>query len=152
MVACGQPHTADSGERTTLSAGRIARFRRLRRWLAIIALGYTALTLVMRSLPLINNVALLIAVSTPYAVLLAVMTFLSAILKRLAMVAVVVMVASLGTQLHWYYGNQTRSSAEGVEIRILSANLRKGRADVQSMVEMTRSSADLMTLSVLTPA
>ncbi|MEZ0342938.1 endonuclease/exonuclease/phosphatase family protein [Mycobacterium sp. pV006] len=81
-------------------------------------------------------------------------TFLGAMLARqavLAFVAVLVMAASAGVQLHWYYGNQVRPPAEGIEIRVLSVNLRKGRADVQSVIDLARTGADVITLSELTP-
>lgn len=119
----------------------------------MIALAYTVLTLVMRSLPVTNNVSLLIAVSAPYAVLLAAFTFLGALLERqavMAFVAAVVMTMSLGVQMNWYYGSQVKPPGDGVEIRLLSVNLRKGRADVDAVVNLARN-VDVIALSELTP-
>ncbi|MGE2836588.1 endonuclease/exonuclease/phosphatase family protein [Mycobacterium sp. SMC-4] len=101
-----------------------------------------------------NNISLLIAVSAPYAVLVAVAALVTAVLGRravLSLVAVVVVATSLGVQLNWYYGNRVAPPDEGVEIRVLSANLRKGQADVHSVADLARSSADVITLSELTP-
>ncbi len=40
---------------------------------------------------------------------------------------------------------------EHVDVRVLSANLRLGRADVALFVELARASADVITLSEMTP-
>lgn len=107
----------------------------------------------MRALPVTNNVSLLIAVSAPYAVLLAGFTLLGALLERravMAFVAAVVMTVSLGVQMHWYYGNQVEPPRDGVEIQLLSVNLRKGRADVGTVVKLARH-ADVIALTELTP-
>jgi len=40
---------------------------------------------------------------------------------------------------------------EHVDVRVLSANLRLGRADVPSFVDLARASADVITLSEMTP-
>ncbi|WP_234897542.1 endonuclease/exonuclease/phosphatase family protein [Mycolicibacterium vanbaalenii] len=40
---------------------------------------------------------------------------------------------------------------EHVELRVLSSNLREGRADIASFTDLARISADVITLSELTP-
>ncbi|MCV7370610.1 endonuclease [Mycolicibacterium duvalii] len=95
------------------------------------------------------------AVSAPYAVLAALSVLVVAVLRHrvvLSLVAVVVVAISAGVQLNWYYGRQGSSLTEGVNIRVLSVNLRKGRADVPSVVELARHGADVLALSELTPS
>ncbi|MGE2728589.1 endonuclease/exonuclease/phosphatase family protein [Mycolicibacterium vaccae] len=119
-----------------------------------ILVGYAALTLVLRTLPLTNNIGLLIAVSAPYAVLIAAAGVVVAVLGHrvlLSVIAMIVLATSLGVQLNWHYGKREKSSTVGAEMRVLSANLRKGRADVSQVVEIARSGADVLTLSELTP-
>lgn len=152
LVTCGDRRRAR--EDTPITRRRRARAGRFQNWLAVFTLGYTVLTLVLRALPLNNNVSLLIAVSAPYAVLAALSVLFVAALRRrvvLALVSAVVVAVSLGVQLNWYYGSREPPSAQGVEIRILSVNLRKGRADVQSVVDLARNGADVIALSELTP-
>ncbi|WP_260762616.1 endonuclease/exonuclease/phosphatase family protein [Mycobacterium sp. SMC-4] len=120
----------------------------------MIALGYAVLALVMRTLPLASNIALLIAVSAPYAVLVAVVVFVVALLRRrvvLSLVAVVLVAVSLGVQLNWYFGNRVTDPVDGVQIRVLSANLREGRADIASLVDLANDGADVLAFSELTP-
>lgn len=126
----------------------------LRTWLAFIALGYAVLTLVLRTLPLTNNICLLIAVSAPYAVLVAMATFVVAVLRRrvvLSLVALLVVAMSFGVQLNWYFGCQTPRQGDGLEVRILSVNLPKGRAEIPSVADLARNSADVVMLTELTP-
>lgn len=51
----------------------------------------------------------------------------------------------------WYYFGKPPDGGEHVDVRLLSANLRLGRADVASFVELARASADAITLSEMTP-
>jgi endonuclease/exonuclease/phosphatase (EEP) superfamily protein YafD len=77
-----------------------------------------------------------------------------AVLNRLmvlSIVAVVVVAASLAVQVHWYYGVRSGDVAgEHVDVRVLSANLRYGRADPEEFVELARGSADVITVTELT--
>lgn len=142
------------GEDTPITRRRRARAGRYQTWLAVFTLGYALLTLVLRTLPLTNNLSLLIAVSAPYAVLAALSVLVIAALRRrvvLSLVATAIVAVCLGVQLNWYYGRTKPSLADGVEIRVVSVNLRKGRADVQSVVDLTRNDVDVIALSELTP-
>ncbi|KWX57702.1 endonuclease/exonuclease/phosphatase family protein [Mycobacterium sp. NAZ190054] len=119
----------------------------------IAALGFSILTLVVRALPLTNNVALVLAVGAPYTVIAALVGLAVAVLSRrvvLSIVAVVVVAASLGIQVRWYYGGNAPETGEGVEVRVLSSNLRYGRADPSTFVELARNSADVITVTELT--
>ncbi len=132
------------------------RSRRFRAVLVIVALAFVVATLVIRALPLTNNVALVIAVGSPYVVLVALLGLVVAVLNRLmvlSIVAVVVTAASVAVQVHWYYGGRSDGvAAESVGVRMLSANLRYGRADPAKFVELARNSADVITVTELTAA
>ncbi|MGB7360830.1 MAG: hypothetical protein WA944_23910 [Mycobacterium sp.] len=88
------------------------------------------MTLVVRALPLTNNIALLVAVSAPFAVVLAAVGLVLSVLGRhivMSVIAVVVVAATLGVQIRWYYSGQSQPAvSEHVELRVLSSNLRKG--------------------------
>lgn len=130
------------------------RSRRFRAVLVLVALGFAVATLVIRALPLPNNFALVIAVGSPYVVLVALLGLVVAVLNRLKVIsvaAVAVTAASVGVQVHWYHGGRPGGvAAEHVDVRVLSANLRYGRADPAEFVELARDSADLITVTELT--
>lgn len=128
--------------------------RKLGVYLAVFALAFSIFTLIVRALPLSNNVALFVAVSSPYVVLVAVVGLILALMSRravLSMAAVVIVAVNLAIQLPWYYFGTPHSADEHVDVRVLSSNVRLGRADVQAFVELARTSADVITLSELTP-
>ncbi|MDN4520341.1 endonuclease/exonuclease/phosphatase family protein [Mycolicibacterium austroafricanum] len=122
--------------------------------LVIVALAFAVATLVIRALPLPNNLALVIAVGSPYVVLVALLGLVVAVLNRLkvlSIAAVVVTAASVAVQVHWYYGGRSGGvAAERVDMRVLSANLRYGRTNPAEFVELARRSADLITVTELT--
>jgi endonuclease/exonuclease/phosphatase (EEP) superfamily protein YafD len=122
--------------------------------LVIVALAFAVATLVIRALPLPNNVALVIAVGSPYVMLVALLGLVVAVLNRLkvlSVVAVVVVAASLAVQMNWYYGQRSSGVAGAtVDVRVLSANLRYGRAHPEEFVTLARDSADVITVSELT--
>ena len=123
--------------------------------MAVLALLYAVATLAARTLPLMNNIMLLAAVSAPYAVVLAAVALVLSVLGHrvvMSVIAVVVLAVSLGVQIRWYYTGQPQpATGEHVELRVLSANLREGRADMKSFTNLARSSADVITVSELTP-
>lgn len=130
------------------------RSRRFRALLVLVALAFVVATLVIRALPLPNNVALVIAVGSPYVALVALLGLVIAVLNRLkvlSVVAVAVTAASVGAQMHWYHGGRSGGDGgEHVDVRVLSANLRYGRADPEQFVELARNSADVITVTELT--
>ena len=78
---------------------------------------------------------------------------LSVLSRRVVLLAVAVgiVAATMAIQVPWYYFGQSPVVGEHVDIRVLSSNLRKGRADASSFVALARSSADIITVSELTP-
>ena len=122
--------------------------------LAALALAFSIVALIVRAMPLPNNFALFAAVGSPYVALVAVVVLVSsAITRRVAMavVATAVVAANLAIQVPWYYFGKPPDVGEHVAVRVLSANLRLGRADVPSFVDLARASADVITLSEMTP-
>jgi endonuclease/exonuclease/phosphatase (EEP) superfamily protein YafD len=122
--------------------------------LAVAALVFCVVTLLIRALPLSNVIVLVIAVGSPYVTLVAVAGLVFSALARrflLSSAAVVVLVATLVVQIPWYYFGHPVESKQDAHIRVLSSNLRKGRADAPSFVGLARASADVVTVSELTP-
>lgn len=152
-AAQGRAHLILSGRHRTSTWRRRATLAAI-----LIALGLSILTLAVRALPLTNTVMLVIAVGSPYTVALAMIGLALAVMSRrviLSVVAVVVVAVSLGIQVRWYYGGSSSVSAASasgdVQVRVLSSNLRYGRADPSAFVELASTSADVVTVTELTP-
>lgn len=112
------------------------------------------IAIVVRARPLSNNIALLVAAGSPYAALVAVTGLALSMMRRrvvMSIVAVVVVAATLAVQVLWYYFGRPPEVGEHVDVRVLSSNLLKGRADASSFVGLARASADVITVSELTP-
>ncbi|WP_319435811.1 endonuclease/exonuclease/phosphatase family protein [Mycobacterium sp. RTGN5] len=69
----------------------------------------------------------------------------------LSMIAVAVVAVSLAIQISWYYLDQPADVGAHQDIRVLSANLRYGQADPAFFIDLANSSADVITVSELTP-
>ncbi|MGB3480764.1 MAG: endonuclease/exonuclease/phosphatase family protein [Mycobacterium sp.] len=109
----------------------------------------------MRARPLTNVVELVLAIGSPYIPLIALTGLALAALARqkiLSALAVVVLTATLSVQLPWYYSAQPLAIGDHAEIRVLSSNLRLGQADPLSFVTLATQSADVITVSELTPS
>jgi endonuclease/exonuclease/phosphatase (EEP) superfamily protein YafD len=104
--------------------------------------------------PLRSNLALVVAVSSAYIpVAASVVVFISALTRhaRLSIAATLLVAAAVTIQFPWYYGGNPAPDGDTVAIRVLSSNLRKGHADPSSFVDLARRSADVLTVSELTP-
>ncbi|MGB0876732.1 MAG: endonuclease/exonuclease/phosphatase family protein, partial [Mycobacterium sp.] len=122
--------------------------------LAVCALALSMAALILRALPLANNIALFVAVGSPYVALAAVVVLVfSVVYRRVVMTAVAaaIVAANVVIQVPWYYFGKPTDTGAHVSIRVLSANLRLGQADVLSLVDLARASADVITLSEMTP-
>ncbi|HEY9264251.1 MAG TPA: endonuclease/exonuclease/phosphatase family protein [Mycobacterium sp.] len=62
-----------------------------------------------------------------------------------------IVAANLAIQVPWYYFGRPADIGEHVEVRVLSSNLRKGQVDARAFADLARASADILTLSELTP-
>jgi endonuclease/exonuclease/phosphatase (EEP) superfamily protein YafD len=116
--------------------------------------AFSVVTVVVRERSLTNIIALLIAIGTPYIPLLALSALALAMLCRrlfLSLVAALVGIAAVGVQAHWYYVGHAPDVEGTTDIRVLSSNLRRGQADARNFVDLAKESADVLTVSELTP-
>lgn len=133
--------------------------RRLRLRARLTALTYVAVlvsvaTVVARAAPLSNVFGLVVAVGSPYVPLVALLAVVISVAYRrilLSIVAVTVLVVTVAVQVPWYYFGHPADVGQHVDVRVLSSNLRKGQADAPSFVALAKASADVITVSELTP-
>lgn len=134
---------------------RFGRRRHIRRTvLAAAALAYCIGALIARQRPLTNILELVVAVSAPYAPLVALFAFALSVVSRrklMSAAAILVVSATIAVQVPWYYLGRPADVGRGVVIRLLSSNLRKGQADASFFVALAQNSADVVVVSELTP-
>ena len=124
--------------------------------LAGAALGcsfFAAAGLVTRTQPVTGIGTLILSVATPYLPALALVAAIFAHQARrtiLATASVATLVVALAIQLPWYYLGRPDNTGQHIEVRILSSNLRLGRADPISLIRLARTHADVITVSELT--
>lgn len=117
----------------------------------IAALAVGAVALVARYVPSTNRAVLAVASLACYLMLgapVAVILFAAQGNWALAGTAGVVTIAVLAVQLPWYVPEKT---AAGTSVRVVSANLRYGRAEPEALVQMARAHADILAVQELTP-
>jgi endonuclease/exonuclease/phosphatase (EEP) superfamily protein YafD len=110
--------------------------------------------LASRYLPITNHVVLLTAALSPYLMLCAAVAAISLALARhwiLTIVAFGLTATTLAVQAPLYRGSHSDLTG-GVELRVLSANLREGKADPGLLVSSAREQADVLSFQELTPA
>ena len=118
----------------------------------LVAFTVAGLALVSRYLPITNHVVLLTAALSPYLMLCGPLSVVLLTLARrwiLAVVAVGLTMATLAVQLPLYRGSDAARTA-GVGLRVISANLRIGRADPSYLVRLAREEADVLAVQELT--
>lgn len=97
---------------------------------------------------------LVLAVGATFVPLIALTGLVLAVLSRrvvLSIVGVLLVTATLAVQVSWYYVGRPARVGSHTEIRVLSSNLRYGRADPDEFVELASRSADVITVAELTP-
>ncbi|MCH9700998.1 MAG: endonuclease/exonuclease/phosphatase family protein [Actinomycetia bacterium] len=122
--------------------------------LAVVALAFAILTLVVRANPASTMPALIVAVGSPYTAFGALAVLVLVALRRrvlLSIIAAVVATASLAVQVNWYYFGRPPEVGDHTTIRMLSSNLFKGRADPSALVGFAQENADVITVAELTP-
>lgn len=123
--------------------------------LAVLALLFSAVALVFRAQPVSSMPRLILSVGSTFVPLIALVGLVLAVLARrsvLMIVGVVLLTATLAIQVSWYYvGYQARMGPTFTEVRILSSNLRYGRADAAQFVGLASNNADVITVAELTP-
>lgn len=134
---------------------RLSGRRLLNAFVVFALLAFTALGLVVRDQPVTSVSRLFLAVGATYVPLAAFLALTLALLARqwvLAILGVVMLTATLVIQANWYFvGNPTSIAGPSVEVRVLSSNLRFGRAAPEGFVKLARENADVITVSELTP-
>jgi endonuclease/exonuclease/phosphatase (EEP) superfamily protein YafD len=126
--------------KTTLTTG-VAAF-------AAGAAGFVA-----RYVPITNRALLATAALAPYLMLGAPLsTIIFAMLRRwsAAGLAALLTAATAGVQLPRYVSTTVKAT-DSVGVRIMSANLRYGRADPDALVRLARQHADILAVQELTP-
>lgn len=115
------------------------------------AFAIAAIALAARYVPGVNRAVLATAALAPYlAVGAPVAALLFAITHNWVglVAAVVLTIAGIAVRWRWY----VRGRADvGVGIRVVSANLRYGRADADAVVRLAKAHADILAVQELTP-
>lgn len=109
--------------------------------------------LTSRYLPITNHVVLVTAALSPYLMPCAAVSAISLALARrwiLAIVASGLTATTLAAEAPLYRGSD-RDRTGGAELRVLSANLREGKADPGRLVSLAREHADVLSFQELTP-
>ncbi|MGU3497949.1 hypothetical protein [Mycobacterium sp. C31M] len=107
---------------------------------------YATVALVVRTLPLPNLPALLVAASQPYVAPLLLLALITLALGRrplLAVLTAVVLTVSLAMQLPWG-GRSGTDIGTHLELHVLESNLRHGHADAAFLTALAESSADIV--------
>lgn len=120
----------------------------------VVALLGVAGVLVVRTLPLSNLPALVLAASSPYVPLVALAALtISAVCRRklFSATAIVLLVAAVAVQAPWYYlGRPDDGGPSTAELRVLSSNIQKGHADAAFFVDFAADNADVISVPELT--
>ena len=134
--------------------GGPARHRLLPAILAVIALAFVAVALVARRQPVSTIPRLVLAVGSTFVPVVAVIALILAVLSRrvlLSIIAVILLMITVAVQASWYYVARPTDVGVHTDVRVLSSNLRYGRADPVFFVGLAKSSADVITVAELTP-
>ncbi len=122
---------------------------------AVVALVFSAVALIARTQPVSSIPRLVLAVGSTFVPLAALIGLLLAVAARrrvLAIFGVFIFTATLAIQANWYVVSNPKNLAGPVaEIRVLSSNLRYGRAEPNGFVLLAKGNADVITVAELTP-
>jgi endonuclease/exonuclease/phosphatase (EEP) superfamily protein YafD len=118
-----------------------------------VAFGIAFCALVSRYLPITNHAVLITSAFSPYLLLAAPFGMTLLFLAGrwiLVILSTGLTVAMLVVQLPMYIGANT-AATEDVRLRVISANLRDGRAEPQDVVSLARDQTDVLAVQELTP-
>ena len=123
--------------------------------IAVLALVFVAVALLARTQPVTTIPRLILAVGSTFVPLAALVGLLLAVAARrrvLAIVGVFLFTATLAIQANWYVvSNPKNLAGPFAEVRVLSSNLRYGRAEPAGFVRLAKENADVITVAELTP-
>ena len=123
-------------------------------FLAASTLAFTAIALVAHRQPVSTIPRLILSVGSTFVPLAAIVGLVLAILSRrtlLAIFAVFLVTATVAIHVSWYYVRHPVDVGPHTDVRVLSSNLRYGRADPTAFVGLATASADVITVAELTP-
>lgn len=132
---------------------KTSRTRTLATVLSAVALLFSAVALLVRFQPVSGMPRLIIAVGATFVPVVALGGLLLAVIARrvaMTVVGVILAVATVTTQVLWYYVGDPPESFRSVDVRVLSSNLRYGQADPASFVRLAEQNADVITVAELT--
>lgn len=112
------------------------------------------MALTFRVQPVTSIPRLVLAVGATYVPVVALAGLLLALLSRrlvLTLIGVFLVVATIVIQVSWYYVGRPTDIGAHTELRLLSSNLRYGRADPAQFVALASENADIVTVAELTP-
>jgi endonuclease/exonuclease/phosphatase (EEP) superfamily protein YafD len=115
------------------------------------AFGAAAIALAARYLPCVNRVVLATAALSPYLAVgapVAMLVFANTRNWVGVVLAGALTVTSVGVRWRWYVAAPAEG---GVNVRVVSANLRYGRADAVGVVRLAEQYADVLAVQELTP-
>ena len=121
--------------------------------LAALALTFSAIALVFRVQPVSSIPRLVLAVGSTFVPLIALTGLILALASRrvvLSIIGVFLVTATVAIQVNWYYTGRQPGFDRHADLRVLSSNLRYGRADPQTFVGLAKASADVITVAELT--
>ncbi len=139
--------------RPAIRSGKSRALRALGTITAIVALIVAAVGLVFRVQPVTTIPRLMLAVGSTFVPLIALTGLVLAIMSRrvlLSLLGVFLLTATVAIQVNWYYLGRHSDIGAYKELRVLSSNLRYGRADPTEFVGLANSSADVITVAELT--
>ena len=122
--------------------------------MAVISLTFVAVALIARRQPVSTIPRLILSVGSTFVPLAAIVGLALAIMSRRALLTIFAMflvTATVAIQVSWYYVSHPVDLGPHADIRVLSSNLRYGRADPTAFVGLARANADVITAAELTP-
>ena len=143
---------SDHGSSMGEAGAKRSRFVRTRDVLAWTAFLIAAVALAARYLPVVNHAVLIIAALFPYLMVGAAVAAVLFLLNRrlwAAALAVLLLAAAVIPQVPQF--SEPPHAPDSIPIRVLTANLRDGKADPNSVATAAREHADLLFVQELSP-
>lgn len=128
----------------------LVRVRGVAAWATLLI---AAAALAARYLPVVNHAVLIVAAASPYLTVgaaVAAVLFLSGPRPRLAALAALLLAAAVIPQIPQFF-EPGHAQGDSIPIRVLTANLRDGEADPESVATEARENADLLFVQELSP-
>lgn len=118
---------------------------------AVVALAATSIA---RARPVSGMLSLVLAVGAPYVAVAAFLGLAVTFWRRrtwVVLAALLLAAAAVAVQVSWYHLGRSARVGDHVEVRVLAANIDRGRADAAQFVAAATQNADVITVAELTP-